>query len=491
MKNYLSRIFILPLLVIGILLLLYYLPPIALNNKISSWFGWSPTEFNGGSLRKVDLLSDLRKNPNPQNEALTATDSSLIKTLDAKNEAIAQTESVYKDTVVPPDSLVTIYDYGDSTHNGMDPFYEALSHCKERPVRIAFIGDSFIEGDILTADLRAMLQKKFGGCGVGLIDITSITSGFRTTVKHTFDRWNTYSYQEPKKFKHKLEGLSQHYFIGHKGSWVEAKCLKSHYGNQWNKTTSLFYLSHKPCYTKLTLNKKDTFLFKSIGSQHLEKAFKNYGGKDIYDAKWEIEHQDSAIFYAMAMDGVNGIILDNISMRGNSGTQLAGIPSKWLSEFNQLRSYDLIIVQFGLNVAAKNQTNFGHYQKSMEKVIRHFHECFPQAGILIVGVGDKARRGESGEMESAEEVKHLNLYQQSMAANCHTGYWSLLDAMKQEGGMVAMVNHQPAQANLDYTHINFRGGKVIAQKLYDALIFGKGHYDRKKAFEKRKKNNEE
>lgn len=70
---------------------------------------------------------------------------------------------------------------------GMKHFYEALSKVKtmKRPVRIAYFGDSFIEADIFTADLREMLQQEFGGCGVGYVPVTSSISGYRPTVRHT------------------------------------------------------------------------------------------------------------------------------------------------------------------------------------------------------------------------------------------------------------------------------------------------------------------
>jgi hypothetical protein len=35
------------------------------------------------------------------------------------------------------------------------------------------------------------------------------------------------------------------------------------------------------------------------------------------------------------------------------------------------------------------------------------------------------------------------------------------------------------QANLDYTHINFRGGRTVGKYFYDALMTGKNNYDRK------------
>ena len=46
----------------------------------------------------------------------------------------------------------------------------------KRPVRIAYFGDSFIEADIFTADLRERFQSEFGGCGVGYVPITSSIS---------------------------------------------------------------------------------------------------------------------------------------------------------------------------------------------------------------------------------------------------------------------------------------------------------------------------
>lgn len=90
--------------------------------------------------------------------------------------------------------MTCIEDYGDSTRRGMASFYEALDRTSSSHpdhdglVRIAVFGDSFIEADIFTADLREMLQKRFGGCGVGFVTITSMTSGYRPTVRHTFGR---------------------------------------------------------------------------------------------------------------------------------------------------------------------------------------------------------------------------------------------------------------------------------------------------------------
>jgi lysophospholipase L1-like esterase len=136
----------------------------------------------------------------------------------------------------------------------------------------------------------------------------------------------------------------------------------------------------------------------------------------------------------------------------------------------------------------KMREDYNFYKKDMMRVIEHLHKAFPQAGILVISVGDRAYRADDGEMSPMPGAKNLSIYQQSLAADAKVAFWNLHDAMLAQGGMAEMVKAKPSLANLDYTHINFRGGKVMAQKLYEALLFGKGQYDRRKAFTLKKRN---
>ena len=145
MKNYIARTFILTLLVVVVLLGLYFVP--------------TPT-VDGYTLRRVNMLADIEAEE-PEEEPL---DTVVLP---------PPVKPAFVDTCKT--GLTCIEDYADSTQRGMKPFYEALDHADERPVRIAYFGDSFIEADILTGDLRDMLQARFGGCGVGYVDITSGT----------------------------------------------------------------------------------------------------------------------------------------------------------------------------------------------------------------------------------------------------------------------------------------------------------------------------
>ena len=148
-----------------------------------------------------------------------------------------------------------------------------------------------------------------------------------------------------------------------------------------------------------------------------------------------------------------------------------------------MRTYDLIVLQYGLNVASENVSNYSYYTHEMEKVVRHLKEAFPEAAILIIGIGDRENKTETGELRTMPGVKNLIRYQQALAANTHVAFWNMFEAMGGEGSMVEMVNSKPAMANYDYTHITFRGGKHLAKILFEALMYDKEQYEKRKAYE--------
>ena len=59
----------------------------------------------------------------------------------------------------------------------------------------------------------------------------------------------------------------------------------------------------------------------------------------------------------------------------------------------------------------------------------------------------------------------------------------MFEAMGGEGSMANLVHAKPSLANYDYTHINFRGGKHLAKILFEALMYDKEQYEKRKAYE--------
>lgn len=453
-KNVLKYTALLMLVVMAVLLLLHFLPGVTIGGRV---------------LRRVDILGDVRRLPEPAAEA-----DSLIPPPPRVKPAFVDTCRA---------GMTCIEDYSDSTLRGMTPFYRALDELKKHPrlVRIAVFGDSFIEADILTADLREMLQKRYGGCGVGFVTITSMTNGFRPTVRHSFSGWQSHSIMDSVFFDRSKQGISGHYFIPRPGAQVELRGQKN-YASRLDtcKQASIFFYNKGEVTLSASVNRGEaqTETFPPTGDLREMKV----EGK-IGFVRWTVENADSTLFYGLAMDDTQGIIVDNFSLRGSSGLSLRSVPIWMMREFNEQRPYDLIILQYGLNVATKRGWNYDGYRDGMTATIAHLKEAFPQSGILIVSVGDRDYKTEEGDLLTMPGIKNLVRYQQNLAADNGIAFWNLFEAMGGEGSMVKLVHAKPSMANYDYTHINFRGGKHLAGLLYEALVYGKEQYDRRRAYE--------
>ncbi|MDD3040597.1 SGNH/GDSL hydrolase family protein [Bacteroides sp.] len=462
MKNYLKYSLWLTLLVFVILVGLYWLPGITIA---------------GHTMRRVDLLGDLRY-PKPE-------------------EAVSDSDSIAPLPVVKPTfvdtcrtGLTCIEDYSDSTRRGMSLFYEALNrissgnsnHSEDNVVRIAVFGDSFIEADIFTADLREMLQKHFGGCGVGFVTVTSITSGYRPTVHHTFGGWSSHAVTDTINFDRKKQGISGHYFIPVKGAYVELRGQKK-YASLLDtcQQASIFFHNKGDMQLTVRVNRDDEREYSFPPSNALQQM---HIDGHIGSIRWTINEADSTLFYGLAMDGKKGIILDNFSLRGSSGLSLRGIPQEMMRQFNRYRPYDLIILEYGLNVATERGRNYDNYKNGLLTSIEHLKNSFPQAGLLLLSVGDRDYKTEDGELRTMPGVKNLIRYQQNIAAESGIAFWNMFEAMGGDGSMADMVHTKPGMANYDYTHINFRGGRHLAKLLYETLIYGKEQYDRRCFYEK-------
>lgn len=129
--------------------------------------------------------------------------------------------------------------------------------------------------------------------------------------------------------------------------------------------------------------------------------------------------------------------------------------------------YDLIVLEYGLNVANEETLSYRGYAGKIGEVIEHLKLCYPGTPILVMGVGERAIM-EDGVPVTMPSVLELNREQRSVASRCEVIYWSTLDAMRSMGGIAEFVER--GWAAKDYTHLGVWGGKQIAAKLYEALF---------------------
>ena len=495
--NQIARTFLFVALVVAILLALHFLPKITIGDtelrRVSILSDILPDSDDDGDGSGV--VPDVPEPPKPIVAVVTPTapaDSQQavshvqgdggVRLLPTDTTGLgAMTYAPGTDSVVVvspvagyPEGVTPILDYSEGQPGGMYHFYQQLAHVLQlgRPVRIAYYGDSFIEGDIFTQDLRELLQDQFGGNGVGWVDCASQVHGFRQSVVHSFSGITEYEIVK-RPFNNDNQGIAQRYFTASEGARITYKGARArrHQG-QWTK--AIFYLRSDAGLRLTTTMNDDSTRTDTIPGLARLQTIECRDTVPMTSVSYTLRGIGSGtLFYGVALEPTSGVVVDNFSMRGSAGYNLGQMPQDMLAQFAALRPYDLIVVHYGLNVANSKQTDYSGYTRNMGKAIDHLRQAFPQTSILVVSMPDRDQRGSSG-LHTMKGVEALVAYQQIMAADHQVSFFNLFEAMGGRDSMVGLVDQ--GMANKDYTHINFKGGRHLARFLFDAIMAGYRSY---------------
>ncbi|MBR6814848.1 MAG: hypothetical protein IKM69_03475 [Alistipes sp.] len=377
--------------------------------------------------------------------------------------------------ILPEDSLIThIENFASEGASAWDRLYEKLLWNKEQ-VRVAFMGDSFVEGDILTADLRELLQDTFHGGGVGYAPVASPFTGFRQTIKTTSKGWTPYNIMQRKSAP---APYAEDFFVS---GWV-AKASEGA-STRWDMTTKrrhleeverarLLFICRQKAEIGLKLNDGEERVFFFEGDEVVRQIVVEQEQIRSLEMK-VLSGADSFTGIGAEFDSKSGVAVDNFSIRSNNGQAMFWSNASVNSQINTMRPYDLVILQYGLNIMQTDRHNYSLYGEQVEKMISYVESCFPGAAVLVMGVSDRSQKGEDG-IKPMESAKSLTQSQREAAEHKGVAFWDTYSAMQRMGGMTEFVAN--GWAGKDYTHINYAGGARIARELYYAILKGAEEY---------------
>lgn len=361
--------------------------------------------------------------------------------------------------------VVAIENFDTLEHTKLDSFIDKLANGEG--VRIAFMGDSFIEGDILTSDFRAMMQELFGGRGVGFVACDIPFTTVRKSVKRTSAGWTAYSVMKPKSLP---ESIKDKFFVS--GYLASGKAGAT---TRWN-TTDIFPSLDSCTRARLLLYSRDSSRVTVELNDSLSRSFDIEGAdylREVYieapisSVRIRVE-EGSVLCYGASLEGDDGVVVDNYSVRSNNGHAIFGTSAKINRQADDMLGYDLVVLQYGLNIMQKGQRGYSRYRDQLRDMIAYAERCFPNAAIVVMGVSDRwVKNEETSKYEPIGSVDALTSYQRAAADSCGVAFWNTSRAMMQLGGMSKFVAN--GWAAKDYTHINFQGGSRIAQELAMAI----------------------
>ncbi len=417
-----------------------------------------PTGFSlfGIDFKPVDFLSDFTKN-------------SLHK---KKKEQIVES----KNTISAADSLhykgVAFENFYPSNKNLLLQFIDKLNALKKKKskIHIAWFGDSMVEGDLFVQDLRNNLQNEFGGDGVGFVPITSVVGNFRQTIfTQNSGDWKTVSVL--KNEQHKLPlGIGGEAFIPQNGSWVSFSAVNKKHLAIFHQAELFLFNPNKVTSIDLLIDDVTTKHIEIPVSSSLQKIDLGIG-KYFQHIKISFNADSGFYAYGVNFESENGVFVDNFGVRGSSGIAIGAMqPYSLLNDWKNLHNYDLIILEYGLNVVSPKTNKYDWFQKSFPKAIDKITDNYSESAVLLLSLGDRAVN-KNGEYATMEQVPIFIGIQKSISQTEQIAFWNMFDAMGGEGSMANWVNEKPRLANKDYTHINAKGGEVLGQKLFDAILF--------------------
>ena len=457
-KNYLTQVVWLVVLTVGLLVVLSLIPP------IDTFF----------TTKQIDIFSDLRT----KSDTDLVEDESLDYTLDTITSITPQAATTLPDTTVSlPDSIVrqqivksvkrkegdiTLIEDYSTTQDGLHNFISAIENRNrlQRPVRIAFLGDSFIEADILTQNIRMLLQDLFGGCGVGYMAMHSDFPGFRRSITQVDKGWQTINVitQDPE---YNLLSLPLQYHQAEGDAYTRFKGVnKLRHIDSWDVSTIGFVAQDSAVISLKT--DSSSYTYNIEGQKEAQFITINEHTSSI-----EIRCNNNHVaMWGSWLDGNSGIAVDNISMRGYSGTSLEMLSVTRLQELYDAIPYDLIVLQYGLNRMTPSITDYSPYTQQLADAVAHLRKALPHTDILIMGIGDRCQT-DNGEIKTMPAIYGMRKAQRLAAIEAQCLFWDCYEAMKQIGGMPTFVENK--WASKDYTHISHQGGAPLAEEFVKAI----------------------
>lgn len=370
------------------------------------------------------------------------------------------------DTVRCGTDIVPVEDFDTTAYGAFRRFCDTLLGA-QRPVRIAVLGDSFVEGDILTADLRERLQSVYGGGGTGFAPMASPLTAFRRTVKTQSKGWTAYNIMQRKNAP---QPLRDNFYVS---GWVCAPQPGA--STRWECTdfrerldsctgARILFRSPHDAETEVTVNDTLTRRFAIEGDEAVRQIF--VAAPQIRSLAFRVlSGTEGFVGYGARFEGT-GVEVDNYSVRSNNGQAMFWTNPSVNAQIDAMLNYDLVILQYGLNIMQPGVTNYARYAEQIEKMVAYVRRCFPSAAVLVMGVSERSTRGEQG-FAPMDALPHMLRWQREAAQRTGAAFWNTCEAMRARGGMERFVAN--GWAGKDYTHINYAGGRQVALALFDAL----------------------
>ncbi len=445
--------------ILGVLLLVFtYLFPggIKVSNGFTIRFPSVQEFFSKDTIQYADIHDILNREK----------DTMLLKELNSLEDSLRAFRQI---SLTNPSRL----HYPKANKSILYPFFEALESVEEKgeSIRILHYGDSQIEMDRITGYVREQLQQRFGGSGPGLQPAVQIipSTSIRQLSSGNWQRYACWGMDKSLRAEHRRYGVMLNFSEYHESASVTFTVSNDAYerARQISKVRLLIGNLQSSAQVSLSTNHK-----------RYESKKADAGGMQLLE--WELDTFPKTItlhfngggspeVYGIALDGKSGVSVDNMPMRGCSGTIFTRADSSLLKKSFEMLNVKLLILQFGGNMmpSINGEKSATEYGEKFYEQITWLKSLKNDMSVIVIGLADMSKRID-GKMQSYPHIEKVRDALKKATFDANGAYWDMLDVMGGVNSMPSWV--EQGLAGGDYIHFTTKGSQKIAELFFEALI---------------------
>ena len=434
------------------------------------------------SLVRIPTLASVLSLPQPVADSLLA-EAEEVDTSAVVADTLTQAQTMAKNDSVPTRPRHTTLPQSlPQTKLYLPLFYQALSESGSQAVRVVHLGDSQIEEDRISMQLRYRLQERFGGGGVGLLPMVQTIPTF--TVK-----------QRIEQDGHQLPYTSVKRYLAYGPSAMRMKS-----GNRYGPMSQVACIN-EPIEVGLELlrEKVPTYNYDRIrvlcsDSIHValipdslerqrfvlqDPPTDSLGLQptmrqvvivlDTLRRNVLLRLSGEGDVYGLSLETATGLQVDNIPMRGAAGTHFTAVDIEPFAAYFRATNTRLVIMQFGGNAmpSLSSRGAVERYTAAMRQQIQYLMSAAPDASLLFIGPADMITTID-GEQQSYPMLPYLDKCLAAMVEEENGAYYSLFRLM---GGAGSMFHWRDVGlAGDDMIHFTRAGARKVGDLLAKQLL---------------------
>ena len=359
----------------------------------------------------------------------------------------------------------------------LDRFYDALVKCElseesseeGKVVRVIHFGDSPTTADLITSDVRAFLQRRFGNAGHGVYLIARPWAWYRHRGLDTEAAgWQI----DPVTLRGQQDGfygLAGVSFTGEDGAWSRIRL-----GSAVERRLKVSYLG-EPGGGKVAVVANGT----EIGTIETDRPEKTAMRQSLSlpagtkELELHVIRGPVRLFSLFFETGGRGVTYSSIGLNGASAAVFTNLMNRahWSEQLRESNP-DLVVVNLGTNESGYANYVDTTYKDDLRNLIRLIHRAVPDASLLVMSPMDRGVREERGTIGTVTPLPRLVAMQAQVASEEGCAFFNTFESMGGPGTMGRWYMAEPRLVSADFIHPLPAGGRIVATLLYEALMKG-------------------